>query len=230
MLFLARGLFPSRESELFERPAQISSNPNPRGGLPGTSFSYILLVDPITRERTRRPARRPFSAGGAPPGSPAAGPGHPARRRAGGGGRAAHRAPGKDRPPHVREPAVRAVGPPQRTAGRRKALAGQGRRGARRAGAAGGRAGGPTAARPPRSDRSRSASNQVRVAVEIGHSSTLRDTTDLAGGPSELPSQRAAVLQKTRLGQDGLNYPPSSCGGAEGRGARRPYLLGCCGG
>ena len=64
-----------------------------------------------------------------------------------------------------------------------------------------GRAGGPTAARPPRSDRSRSTRFQARVAVEIGRSSTLRDATDLAGGPRELPSQRAAVLQKTRLGQ-----------------------------
>jgi len=93
-----------------------------------------------------------------------------------------------------------------------------------------GRAGGPTAARPPRSDRSRYTRNQARVAVDIGRSSTLRDTTDLARGPSKLPSQRPAVLQKTRLGQGGPNYTPSPCGGAEGRGARRASLLGCCGG
>ena len=71
-----------------------------------------------------------------------------------------------------------------------------------------GRARGPTAARPPRSDKSRSARCQVRVAVEIGCSSTLRDTTDLARGPSKLPSQRPAVLQKTRLGQ---KMAPTTC-------------------
>ena len=211
---------------------------------------------------SRRPARRPFSAAGRPRGSPAAGPSHPARWWAGGGGWTAHSAPGKDQPPRVRETVGRAVGPPPRTTGRRKALAGRGRRGARRAEAASvgtrrrshgglwprrsdtrrarrwqarktagigrappmeetaglavrqpdstdpqgrgaeeraqaeaaaapavqrrrvwGRAGGPTAARPPRSDRSRSTRFQVRVAVEIGRSSTLRDTTDLARGP-----------------------------------------------
>ena len=53
------------------------------------SFSYILLVDPITRAWPRRPARRPFSARGAPPGEPRGGPRPPrpaeGRRRRGRG-------------------------------------------------------------------------------------------------------------------------------------------------
>ena len=49
------------------------------------SFSYILLVDPITRAWPRRPARRPFSARGAPPGEPRGGPRPP---RSAEGGRA----------------------------------------------------------------------------------------------------------------------------------------------
>ena len=85
----------------------------------------------------RRPARRPFSARGAPPGEPRGGP-RPPRPAEGGQARVGGaQTPGKDRPPHVRDTAVRAVGPPPRSAGRRKALAGQGRRGARRAEAAG---------------------------------------------------------------------------------------------
>ena len=135
---------------------------------------------------SRRPARRPFSAAGRPRGSPAAGPSHPARWWAGGGGWTAHSAPGKDRPPHVRETAVHAVGPPPRTAGRRKALAGQGRRGARRAEAAG-----PGTRRrshgglwPRRSDMRRDKMWPARSTVGIGRAPPLRETTGLAVRPS----------------------------------------------
>ena len=134
---------------------------------------------------SRRPARRPFSAAGRPRGSPAAGPSHPARWWAGGGGWTAHSAPGKDQPPRVRETVGRAVGPPPRTAGRRKALAGQGRRGARRAEAASveTRRRSHGGLWPRRSGTRRPRRWPARNTVGIARAPTLRETTDLAVRP-----------------------------------------------
>ena len=133
----------------------------------------------------RRPARRPFSARGAPPGEPRGGPRPP---RWVGGGRVrvgGAQSPREDRPPHVRETAVRAVGPPPRTAGRRKALPGRGRRGARRAEAASveTRRRSHGGLWPRRSGTRRPRSWPARNTVGIARAPTLRETTDLAVRP-----------------------------------------------
>ena len=137
---------------------------------------------------SRRPARRPFSAAGRPRGSPAADPSHPARWWAGGGGWTAHSAPGKDQPPRVRETVGRAVGPPPRTTGRRKALAGRGRRGARRAEAAsvGTRRRSHGGLWPRRSDMRRDKMWPAWSTVGIARTSTLREMTGRAGRPPQL--------------------------------------------
>ena len=134
----------------------------------------------------RRPARRPFSARGAPPGEPCGGPRPP--RRVGGGRR---RVSGAQSPregptaPCERNGRPR-VGPPPRSAGRRKALPGRGRRGARRAEAAcgGARRKSHGGLWPRRSDMRRDRRWPARSTVGIGRAPPLRETTGLAVRPS----------------------------------------------
>ena len=126
------------------------------------------------QRRRRAPRGAPRRAPATPPGG---GPAPESGRRP---------SAGKDRPPHVRETAVRAVGPPPRTAGRRKALPGRGRRGARRAEAAsvGTRRRSHGGLWPRRSDTSRDKRWPARSTVGIGRAPPLRETTGLAVRPS----------------------------------------------
>ena len=170
------------------------------------------------------PPRRaaPGSAGGAPPGEPRGGPGHPARCT----------------PALESEPSTT---PPGRTARPRCAtrpaspwttgtlLPGAEERAPSRAAwlppcrcAAGrGAAGGPTAVsgHPVRTRAARARGGDGRPSGSVVR---LRCDTNfgLAGRPSELPRQRAAAVRETTSRSRPPHFPPSACGGAEVHGAR----------
>ena len=170
------------------------------------------------------PPRRaaPGSAGGAPPGEPRGGPGHPARCTPALESEPSTTPPGRTaRPRCATRPASPWTTGTLLPGAEERAPSRAARLPPCRCAAGRGAAGGPTAVsgHPVRTRAARARGGDGGPSGSVVRSRC--DTNfGLAGRPSELPRQRAAAVRETTSRSRPPHFPPSACGGAEVHGAR----------